>query len=911
MRKLCLFVLLGLLFLRPVPARAWVASGTPLSIQSFATGLDNATQIAVDSSGNVFASGYEPCCTLGNKGIAKYDPLGSFVTKFGPFGSTGVFADLTNDILVMHYQGDEVYKFDNSGTPIVITGTDLGDYAYNAPYSGAVDSNGNIYIANAFSNEILKFDNSYNHVATITGNSGAFNTPEAVAVDSSNNLYVLDSGNNRVQKFDSSGTWLLTVTGDSGAWNYPEAMTVDTNGNIYVGDSGNDRIQIFDTSGTFQQTITNATITTAIGSLSYMGGMGIFNPGTLYVGDSTRVIKISFDHADPVTSINSLPSNSTTDTTPSITGSTTDALTNITAVEYSIDAGAYAPCFADDAAYDEATESFSCTVSPALNVGSHSISVRATDSKNNVNVGGTIASYSFSVTAGPTPTPDPTLAPEGDGNPNDVNTYCSNLAPVSAPLLSQVTRNGSVATLSYSPVSTIPTEYQLMYGYAPNDERFSTTIKATFASGILRYSVGELDPTRTYYFWMRAMNGCAPGPWSNTISSSPNGGVKLESSPTPSKKPLLSPSPSPIPSTESTLMPSSTPADILELSDLPSLTQATVTISDPLGLPIKSLELEVVSSSNEVVFDGKTNEQGTFELTTEPGNYTVTTHYNQANQEMGMILSASVSDVRLTLPMPISETIKRQIQAPVDASYITKAGAAAVVVNTTIVNIAGLLIISKVIVGSLLQIYQVTARSILRMPFDYLSSLIQYIGLRTIALLSPLFPSLSRRHIELGIVFDAITLKPIAIAYVLLFSKSGNLKTDFTDEQGKFSFTDVIPDDYSMRSERVGYIFPSTLITTPKTIDFDHVYLQGENVPVSKENNPLDKIVLPMDPKSGASAWTKTKHQLSKLRIPAYGLSFVITGVAIATNPSMFNIVVASTLTLYSLYKYRASRLGL
>ena len=39
-----------------------------------------------------------------------------------------------------------------------------------------------------------------------TGN-GQFNDPEGVAVDSGGNIYVADTVNNRIQKFDSSGNF--------------------------------------------------------------------------------------------------------------------------------------------------------------------------------------------------------------------------------------------------------------------------------------------------------------------------------------------------------------------------------------------------------------------------------------------------------------------------------------------------------------------------------------------------------------------------------------------------------------------------------------------------------------------------------------------------------------------------------
>src|SRR4030042_1741132 len=53
---------------------------------------------------------------------------------------------------------------------------------------------------------------------------GQFNYPAGVAVDSSGNVYVADLGNHRIQKFDSSGgfitKWGSSGSGD-GQFNYP------------------------------------------------------------------------------------------------------------------------------------------------------------------------------------------------------------------------------------------------------------------------------------------------------------------------------------------------------------------------------------------------------------------------------------------------------------------------------------------------------------------------------------------------------------------------------------------------------------------------------------------------------------------------------------------------------------------
>jgi tripartite motif-containing protein 71 len=81
-----------------------------------------------------------------------------------------------------------------------------------------------------------------------------FSYPSGVAVDSSGNVYVADSGNHRIQKFNSSGSfitkWDSYGPGD-GQFYSPYGFAVDSSDNVYVADSENGRIQKFDAAGNF------------------------------------------------------------------------------------------------------------------------------------------------------------------------------------------------------------------------------------------------------------------------------------------------------------------------------------------------------------------------------------------------------------------------------------------------------------------------------------------------------------------------------------------------------------------------------------------------------------------------------------------------------------------------------------
>jgi streptogramin lyase len=80
--------------------------------------------------------------------------------------------------------------------------------------------------------------------------NGEFNFPSAIAVDSGGNIYVADTFNDRVQVFNPSGVFQSTFgsfgTGN-GEFSSPYGIAVGSRGNIYVADTANNRVQVFRT----------------------------------------------------------------------------------------------------------------------------------------------------------------------------------------------------------------------------------------------------------------------------------------------------------------------------------------------------------------------------------------------------------------------------------------------------------------------------------------------------------------------------------------------------------------------------------------------------------------------------------------------------------------------------------------
>jgi hypothetical protein len=255
--------------------------------------------VVVDSSGNVFVSD--------SSSTVDREPVSAF-RKITPT-TTG------NPITPYSYAG---------ASATYIAGTSTTNSPFDTVEQITMDSSGNIYAADIgiiFGiGTVWKIAPPYSSATSVTAianycqsgagdGSNGVGTPNGVAVDSAGNLFVADSTNNTVTEFLAPNYTSSTRIYSSGNENsFFTGLAVDGSNNVYLTDAGLNTVQEFTKSSNYATVVT---IASGSDGLNFPISLVVDPGGEVFVlndetGDNDQLIKISADHAS--TSVLAVPS---------------------------------------------------------------------------------------------------------------------------------------------------------------------------------------------------------------------------------------------------------------------------------------------------------------------------------------------------------------------------------------------------------------------------------------------------------------------------------------------------------------------------------------------------------------------------------------------------------------------------
>jgi len=240
----------------------------------------------------------------------------------------GMAVDSSGNAYVTDYSNHRIRKITPAGVVSTLAGRRSGykdgtgtDAQFFYPAGVAVDSSGNVYVADTYNHRIRKITPK-GGVSTLagsgrggrgfadgTGTDAQFFFPSNVAVDPEGNVYVADASNHRIRKITPKGG-VSTIAGDGtpgytdgtgtvARFNLPYDVTVDSSGNAYVTDFSNHRIRKITPMG-MVTTFAGSTEGFADGTgteaqFYHPDGVDVDSEGNVYVADSfnNRIRKIT------------------------------------------------------------------------------------------------------------------------------------------------------------------------------------------------------------------------------------------------------------------------------------------------------------------------------------------------------------------------------------------------------------------------------------------------------------------------------------------------------------------------------------------------------------------------------------------------------------------------------------------
>ncbi len=310
------------------------------------TGLNDAWDLAVDATGNTYVANGNAVTVYppgSNGNVAPSATIGSNTVLSNPGGIAldfyaNIYISNRNNTVTVYPAGSNA----NAAPSSTVGGAKTG---LNFPTGIALDASGNIYVANDGSENggadaitVYPAGSNGNVVpsATIDGSKTGLDFPAGIALDSSGNIYVAndgseDGGTDTVTVYPAGSNGNVapsaTVSGSNTGLDDPQGIALDTSGNIYVTNDGSssgvaDTVTLYP-AGSTRNVAPSATVSGSNTGLDNPQGIALDASGNIYVANGGSDAPTDYPSSNDVT-IYSAGSNGNVAPSATIAGPTTE-----------------------------------------------------------------------------------------------------------------------------------------------------------------------------------------------------------------------------------------------------------------------------------------------------------------------------------------------------------------------------------------------------------------------------------------------------------------------------------------------------------------------------------------------------------------------------------------------------------
>jgi sugar lactone lactonase YvrE len=297
---------------------AYVSNTNDNVVASIVGSVDTTIAGSYEASGETGDGGPATSATLSSPGGLAVDAQGEI---FIADTEDNVVREITTNGNIKLIAGNGTEGYSGNGGPAILAELD-------SPQAVAVDASGDVFIADTYNNVIREVTPN-GQISTFAGNgtagysgdngpatSAELCAPSGVAVDSLGNVYIADSCNNVIRRVSTTGI-ITTVAGDyaldqsdgglggfsgnggpaiSAQLNSPQGVALDQAGDLFIADTFNNSIREVTPDGTISSLVnttaakgnTNAS-TAAASTLSGPYAVAVDNStGDVYIADTSN-----------------------------------------------------------------------------------------------------------------------------------------------------------------------------------------------------------------------------------------------------------------------------------------------------------------------------------------------------------------------------------------------------------------------------------------------------------------------------------------------------------------------------------------------------------------------------------------------------------------------------------------------